>query len=307
MKERIVSECEHHILSESGGKIEFWMTKRLSNEPMHSWMKKALQPLQGALKTIEAKAGQLIEATYVSNESVGRSFDVENVLFYNVRAGNFEKSSRHGLRFRYLKEPVQPSERAEHFPHYQSYRLVEKDTPFLLGQCEKVASYEFRFPSSHKLELNDVWWGSMNVKWEVSDEWKCKLKKEEVLAKFALRVDTQYPKHSNEQYAVSHMKEIFDGIVSAMHRWQNPDDEIVREVGSRLKISYRTLFEKFRNNDHALLGKRELLFKRILKSGRFSINWNPADDMERLIAGELLLCPGEGDEWRFKVEILSVE
>ena len=292
MKRRIVSKSENHLLSESGGKIELWMKERLKHQGLPPCMTKAREKLQYALKTIEAKAGQIIEAKYVSKEARGRFFDVENVLFYNVRVGNFEKSSRHGLRFRYLdEEPPQPPESSAYFPHYQSYELVKKATPFL-NQYNSVASYEFGLPPFQKPELNDVWWGSVNAEWNLNAERKLKLNRGEALERFALRVDARYPQLTGE-YAVRRVKKVFDGIASAMHFWKNPHEELVRKVVCHLKVSSKSVREKFQVNEHALLGERHS-----------SPNWNPADD--RCIAGELLLTPNTEDKWRFKVEILAV-
>ena len=291
-KKRAASECKYHDFQKSDNRVELWMKERLKHQGLPPCMTKAREKLQYALKTIEAKAGQIIEAKYVSKEARGRFFDVENVLFYNVRVGNFEKSSRHGLRFRYLdEEPPQPPESSAYFPHYQSYELVKKATPFL-NQYNSVASYEFGLPPFQKPELNDVWWGSVNAEWNLNAERKLKLNRGEALERFAVRVDARYPQLKGE-YAVRRVKKVFDGIASAMHFWKNPHEKLVRKVVSHLKVSSKSVREKFQVNEHALLGERHS-----------SPNWNPADD--RCIAGELLLTPNTEDKWRFKVEILAV-
>lgn len=297
MKERIVSECEHHILSESGGKIELWTREELPYphgkiKDLPPWVEKALCPLRSELEALDVKPDKIIEARYISLER-GRA-DVENILFYNVRSNtSFRKSSRHGLRFCYVaEEPPKPPESSEDFPHYQSYQLGKIDALFLNG-LQKVASYEFGLPCSHKPELNDVWWGSVNFEWNLKAEWKLKLNRGEVLERFALRVDARYPQLTGE-YAVRRVKKVFDGIASAMHFWKNPHEELVRKVVSHLKVSSKSVREKFQTNEHALLGERHP-----------SQNWNPADD--RCVAGELLISPNTEENWRFKVEILSVE
>ena len=289
-KREIVSECEYYVLSNSGDRVELWMKEELRHQQLSDWMKKARTFLQEELQTLEAQENELTEANYISKN---RKADAENVLFYNVRVGNFKKSSRNGLRFRYLaKEPPQPPESSEYFPHYQSYELVKKATPFL-NQYNSVASYEFGLPPFQKPELNDVWWGSVNAEWNLNAERKLKLNRGEALERFAVRVDARYPQLKGE-YAVRRVKKVFDGIASAMHFWKNPHEKLVRKVVSHLKVSSKSVREKFQVNEHALLGERHS-----------SPNWNPADD--RCIAGELLLTPNTEDKWRFKVEILAVK
>lgn len=285
MRERtIISQSKHHLLAESGGKIELWTARELSNEPKHSWMKKGLKNLQNELGNLNGGNNQIIEAKYISTN---RKADVENVLFYNVRAGNFKESSTNGLRFYYLKEtPPELPKRAECFAHYQSYRMVKKATPFL-SQNESIANYKFSLVPSKKLKLKeDIWWCSMLADWK-------DLKKRE-LNKFGLRVKARALQSSTGEYAVRHVKDVFDGIASAMHVWTN--EKWVKEVSGRVakawKVSPKLVRAKLQNNEHALLGKND--------AGR----WDPADD--RLVAGELLLSPNTKDNWRFEVEILAV-
>ncbi len=297
-----MSECKEYVLSNTNGLVELWMKQRLSNGPLHCWMKKALKSLQIELQTLEANTGQIIEGKYVSSECGGHPSDAENVLFYNVRNTNFIKSSQHGLRFRCLFETLpKPQESSEYFAHYQSYRLVQKDAPFL-GEYENVASYEFH---SSKPELEDVWWGSVKAEWNLTPKWKWKLKKQEDLKKFALRVDARYPQSSTGEYTESRVKKVFDGITSAMHFWENPDEELVSRIVNLkfkcLKVSSKSVREKLQSKNHALLGERELLVK---KNG---ISWNPADDMKRFVAGELRFSENNQKCWLFKVRILSVE
>ncbi|MCY4381554.1 MAG: hypothetical protein OXE44_00190 [Nitrospinae bacterium] len=295
-KHKVVSESKNHVLSNSSGRIELWTRESLpfpagKVSDLPSWVEKTLMPLRGALESLETEQDELIKAEYITQE---RRADVENVLFYNVRKDtSFKKSSRNGLRFYYEDDtPPEPPEREEYYPHYQSYQLVKKETPFLNGY-EKIASYEFALPLSQNPELNDVWWGSVNAEWNLNAERKLKLNRGEALERFAVRVDARYPQLKGE-YAVRRVKKVFDGIASAMHFWKNPHEKLVRKVVSHLKVSSKSVREKFQVNEHALLGERHS-----------SPNWNPADD--RCIAGELLLTPNTEDEWRFKVEILAVK
>ena len=290
MKRRIVSKSENHLLSESGGKIELWMTKRLRNEPNDSWMQKARTCLRKQLKTLKANSDEIIEGIYISRGGGGHSTDVDNVLFYNVRGGYFKESSQHGLRFCYLDEDPPPSGHAKLFAHYQSYKLVNKKEDFsFLRKCRNVASYEFCTIPSQDLKLKeDIWWGSMNTKWNA--------KKGEVLEKFALRVCARYPQSRKKQYVAYDGKDedVFDGIASAMHVWSNEKwvDEVAGRVANAREVSCESVRAKLQNKAHAFLGENK------------NQRWDPADD--RCIAGELLLTPNTEDKWRFKVKILAV-
>ncbi len=302
-KQKIVSQSEHHVLSKFGGKIEIWMKKKLPYpsskvSDLPAWVEKVLKPLRSELQNLEAEPDEIIEARYISTKR-GKA-DVENLLFYNVRklVASFGKSSRHGLRFSYLDRSRYPDEEcprllesSECFAHYKSYQLVKKDAPFFRGKCESVASYEF---SCSKPEPENVWWSSVNAEWSLNPEWKRKMKKG-ALKDFALRVDAQYPQE-REQCAVSHLKKVFDGIVSAMHVWTNEEwvDEVTNRVKrTQQKVSRKLIRAKLQNNDHAFLGENN------------KKRWDPADD--RCVAGELLLSPNTEDKWHFKVDVLSIE
>ena len=266
-------------------------------------MKEARTSLRDKLKTLKANSDEIIDGIYISRECGGHSTDVDNVLFYNVRGDYFKESSRNGLRFRYLaKEPPQPPEssKGKGFAHYQSYELSEVNAPFL-NEYESAASYEFEFVNAPKLKLKeDIWWGFVNddAKWNVSAEWKLKLRQREVLKDFALRADVRYPKSYKKQYVPYHEKDedVFDGIASAMHVWTNQKrvDEVASCVAAAYQeVSCESVRAKLQNNNHAFLGKNN------------KQRWDPADD--KCVAGELLLSPNSKDNWRFKVEILAIE
>lgn len=299
VKAEIVSKSDDHLLRRTGGRIELWMKERLPYASYRSgksllppWVEEALVPLRDNLRALEARPDEIIDARYVSVESSWRA-DVENVLFYNVRSdASFREASRHGLRFRYLAEepPPPPGGRPGRFAHYHCYELVEADSPFL-DECADAARYAFDLESSQKPELNDVWWGSVDAEWEV--------KKQEV-EKFALRVHGLYPKYSGGRHAAvpSQVKKVLDGVACAMHRWENPHEVLVGKAAAHLAhlgVSQRSVREKMRRNRRALLGP-----------AKTSRNWNPEDNMERLVAGELTLAQNEENQWRFEVRVLSV-
>lgn len=289
-----MSECEHYILSKYKSKIELWLKEKLPYpnkvKDLPPWVENALCPLRNELEALNAEQKEIIEAEYISTHLRG---DVENVLFYNIRSNtSFKKSSRHGLRFRYLdRKPRKPPKSAKFFPHYQSYQLVKSDTPFLLDECENIARY--KFDVTHIQIPDDVWWHSVNAGWklkvrvikQLQEDWK-----------FALRIHAWYPQSPTEtrQYAVRHMKKLFDGISSAMHVWTNEEwvNKVAGRVAKAWKVSPNLVRAKLQNNAYALLGPND---KR---------RWDPDDD--RLVAGELLLFPNTKDNWHFEVEILAI-
>ena len=91
--------------------VEAWATERLPFEPK-GWMLE----LRSALRQMRSHNGALLAAVYSSQ--VDAFCDVENVVIYNVGAGNFAATASAGLRLErgYFcpPAPVELSSEAEH-------------------------------------------------------------------------------------------------------------------------------------------------------------------------------------------------
>ena len=99
--------------------VEAWATERLPFEPK-GWMLDLRRELRSALRQMRSHNGALLAAVYSSQ--VDAFCDVENVVIYNVGAGNFAATASAGLRLErgYFcpPAPVELSSEAEHHACY---------------------------------------------------------------------------------------------------------------------------------------------------------------------------------------------
>src|SRR4029077_9442083 len=103
-------------------------TERLPFEPK-GWMLDLRRDLRAALRQMRLRNGALLAAVYGSQ--VDAFCDVENVLIYNVGAGNFATTASAGMRLErgYFCPPA-PVELSGEARHYARYSVASVEQGF---------------------------------------------------------------------------------------------------------------------------------------------------------------------------------
>ncbi len=133
--------------------VEMWSIKRIPFEPK-DWLLELRENMKKSIKQIIPKNQFLLHASYHSN--LRESFDLENILFYNIGASCFSEIVREGIRFErvFSKSPV--DDHSKGFPHYQKYRLQMKQGDFFYWK-RGAPSYDFHSIRIPKLKPEIIW------------------------------------------------------------------------------------------------------------------------------------------------------
>ena len=219
---------------------------------------------------------QLLHAVY---ESQDRSFcDVENILFYNVGEGAFRSSCENGLRFERSFDESHPCpiQLSSHPAHYASYSVVDQRSSLHLRSGKEVCRFSISFKKAELQKCSRVWLATKR-----RADFESSAGEPYIEKPFALRVQMQ-----TEQtiWPAGLLKPLFDGLISALHRHDGTDVvEVTRRLASELGTEANVLQELLHDEQMAVLGERQLLWRR----GKNGVQWNPGDD--HCLAGEIVV------------------
>lgn len=276
--------------------VECWSSARLPFEPTRDWQKAQRQELAQALKLFEAGAGEALSALYLSPSGDDR-FDAENVLFYNVGTAAFKSSAAFGLEFESgVASPPTDVDEDGMGGHYHRYEVRKAKTGFRLwraiGHPIKIsASGDFVLKNDTKPSL--IWHvlkssGSVTPSAKLSPS-----------AKFALVVTIRGGGATlNLATAV---KPLFDGIISAFHRYVGNDLDLVSSrLADHLNQGPDAIASLLLDERLALLDDRTVVHAR-----GDGVQWNPKDD--DCVAGAVYFEPGSRQSSGFDLEIEVTE
>jgi hypothetical protein len=246
----------------SGGVVEFWTVRAISNEPT-DYMREARDTLRNALRKLSAQENEIVEAQFSGDAAKS---DVENLLFYNLRPGTFENCAATGLRFSQSHKTLHDA------PAGMKCRYVYRLTSRKSTKRKPIVSLEFslpRFNSSSK--VHEIW---------------CAAKQGSASAPnsgvhsgpFDLRVKVTGNVQTN---AASLVKRLFDGIISSLHFDPGPDEEAIKRLSTACSERPCKIRAMLGCNATAILGQKDTLVSPTSKY----VKWSPADD--RCAAGEL--------------------
>ena len=284
-------------VKETGRLVELWSTERLPFEPK-GWLKDMRGDLREALMKLECSPDEILHATYVSG--VDQACDAENILFYNVGASYFARSSSNGLRFEraFSEPPPPPRLLKERVLHYQFYGPAKRQDGFAYWRSRsKLVQWEM---SSEALgpstSATSIWYwmkrGMSGTTAAIEGE----------PSRFGLSVTL----HASSGWVLNPaalIKPLFDGIIAAFH---SHDGSMLEQVSDRLArkldVDASEVAGHLLSDSVAVLGSRRLVWP----WGK-SVQWNPADD--RCVAAELLLYTGKNRNglWRLSGELFELD
>ena len=277
--------------------VELWSIKRLPFEPK-GWLKRMREDLREAVLMIECDSDEVLHATYMSN--VNQACDAENILFYNVGASYFTRSSSGGLRFEraFLEPPPLPRPLKERFGHYQFYGPAKRRDGFVYWRSRsKLVQWEM---SSEALgpstSATSIWYWMKRGLGETGG----------VIVREPSRFGLSVTLHAPSGWVLNPaalIKPLFDGIIAAFHSHDGSMLEQVSDrVARKLDVDASEVAGHLLSDSVAVLGSRRLVWP----WGK-SVQWNPADD--RCVAAELVVYTDKNRNglWRLSGELFEVD
>lgn len=210
-------------------------------------------------------------------ETVG---DIENNLFYNFGLDCFTQFTDKGVRFEKMSSKSEDS-----LFHYR-YSLVGVSSDFRNYNVRKIA--EWKDIELDSLNSHRVWY---NVRSQINSK-QVNSNTDLIIGNFGLKVRLYTNAEVN---SIDAIKPVFDGIISAFHKYEPLNIERYSKLSEELKVDINSLMEL--NSYRSLLGNRTLLTK--------NLQLNPADD--RCIVGELVKYPTKNNSvYSADIEVLEL-
>ena len=144
-------------INQENNLVEMWSKKRMPFEPK-GWLLELREDMKKSIKQIISRKQAILHASYHSK--IIESFDLENILFYNIGASSFSAVVREGIRFERLFANAPTVEGTEEFPHYQKYQLQNKQGDFLYWK-RGVPSYHFHSITIPKIKPEIIWYSML--------------------------------------------------------------------------------------------------------------------------------------------------
>lgn len=277
----------YKIISDSN-QVMVWSSRRLPFEP-RGWLVLLRKEIRDAVGKLDCRNSLVLDGIFSSLDA--DTFDVENVLFYNVGVGYFKDSARNGIRFQRVRSspPTHPS-LANNLTHYQRYRLTRRDENFsewlkgrTLASWDRIPMKQGTLPGVESI------WDSMrsssekiNTTGRIADR------------EFGLTVIIHPPSSDTRLNLASRIKGVFDGVLAGFHQHDGSAQEIGKILARKINKQPDQILSQLSDGSYNLLGKRRLVWLR----GN-GVQWNPADD--RCVAGELFLGSNSSDQSNYEL------
>ena len=238
--------------------VRFWSKTRLPFEP-RGQLREARDSLRTEIETLIPSPGYILSAKYQSLDQ--EFFDVENILFYNVGTAAFRSAAGEGLHFERLHAAPPLSSCGRQFSHYHEYRL-DKISPG--PDREPECSLDFTIPRlSSSTKPHEIWWLA-----STAGNTSC----QEFFSPFEMRVIIHSPSPFHNLASV--IKPLLDGVISAFHCDETPNDDAVNRLAEKTGWPVANILHRLRSPRTPVLGPR-----RLLDAYRDFIKWNPADEL----------------------------
>lgn len=229
--------------------VRAWNTTRLSFEPKGEQLVYRAQ-LRQALLDLKPSDSALLCAEYATPDS--DFADLENVLLYNLGWRYYRHLAANGLVCRRIVS----GDRLHHVVYH--LRRPSSDAPFKGSAIARAVASKPAYP-----EGPAGWWAAFRPAIHV-------LKAAQPVDEFT--VTAEIGTGWNVSRAVSSLKPMLDGLISALHAHDGSNkDHIVRNL-EHLSDPYE-VWEALNNDDTAVLGQR-----RLVRPHGKGIAWNPADE-----------------------------
>lgn len=249
-----------------------------------------------AIKELEWQDNSALCARYGATQTANTSFDVENVLFYNVGTKHFHSLTKQRIIF----EAVPPAEIIamqkqwaipDLYSHYYEYTIHPSST-ILPPTGELLAEWN-SIPFCKCSGLTPaLCWKTVKAsaeKFIVYDRIDCEKKDH-----FSLLLKIEKPSNVNIRIA-SAMKPLLDGLICAFHS-SSFDQHELTYFANKLCCD-DALLKSDRLN---ILGNRKCKY---IQGYPNNVKWNPADDLCRHVDISIT----SGNEWKLSGKIFKAE
>ncbi|WP_459622468.1 hypothetical protein [Burkholderia sp. 3C] len=237
-----------------GEVIEMWTTRRLPYIDRQTTVERAaLERLRRALRLLPDDRTTILSARYTSSND--GSFDVENVLAYNVGMSAFRGAARRGIIFERIRATPPTSPSGSLYDHHHAYELIPLPPRPIDG-----TTITFDLPST--CDVDNVWWAVANSP---------SIAGSAISDRFALHVEVGLLGRAS---LPTTLKKLLDGIVAGLQADPDLDAEAVRRLSQRMSRSPEVVAARLTAPANAVLGLRP----RLLFARRNSVQWNPGDD-----------------------------
>ena len=273
------------------GMVQVFSKERISYQPQ-DWRKEFRDALRCALSQLKTSAeNQYLIASYCGTGT--GSFDLENVLFYNIGSAPFRQfaANRIFAENRFHQGTNTTDEEVE-FPHRYVYKICDSQSPTdFWGNYTLAAEWEFlSIPVSLSSNKAVVYWralkenpGKVHSYHRIPD------------SNFGVKIKLSVPKTKTVNLTTV-IKTMLDGVICAFH---SADQCLQKESGliaSRLEVPKQQLL----STDNDILGVCRFIYS---YRGN-SVKWNPQDN--RCFAFEIEVEHNDDGVCRFSGEIYDL-
>ena len=213
----------------------------------------AVQRLRRALKLLPDDKSQILAGRYTS--SAEGSFDVENVLAYNIGMSAFRGAALRGMSFERVRAVPPTSPSGLQFDHHHAYTPTRPPPRPRDGQT-------ITFDLPRVCDVDNVWWAVAG-----SPSPTCA----PISGRFALHVEVGLTARAG---LPNSLKKLLEGIVAGLQADPEPAMEGVRRLSQRLSLPANLVAARLTAPSSAVLGPRP----RFLWARGNSVQWNPGDD-----------------------------
>lgn len=273
--------------------VELWSKRRLPFEPK-GWLKTMRGQLRDALRQIQFTNNTFLQSTYVSLDT--GSFDVENVLLYNVGVASFRHLCRNGLSFerKVRTVPDCPTSLNDMSMHYHRYELVPPSPVDDISHGVRVAKWR----DLHCPPLTQD--TKPHVLWSLLRRHRVVTATRPFMGRFGLELELFVP-HETSVHIAAIVKPLVDGVVCAFHSHDGSDLPIVSSrLSSVTGYPVQEIQSLLMAPDMAKLGQIKLVHPRSR-----GVQWNPAD--HRCEKAQVKVSYGTQCQWTLNGRICALE
>jgi hypothetical protein len=261
------------VVRSSDVRADGWADRPLPFEPEGS-MRDYRQALRRALADLDPERGAVLLGRYASRDT--RRRDVENLLLYNLGLSAFAHLHPQEVVLTRSPTPAPPPEGdPEVLRYHHRYDLVASALPAAGADViARLAPVPLRRP----VTVEKIWYdvcasGTLEVERRLEGPGD----------QLSLDLTLHRPPGSGPPAMLGMIKVLVDGVVSALHRHDGSQVELLAErLSGRLAVPVDHVARRL-TVDGGVLGRRKLLWPY-----RDFVQWNPADDaIARLRVGTM--------------------
>lgn len=280
-------------IEKSSQRIELWSTKRLQFEPK-GWMKQMREELRDNLKEINPIQNGVLYCSFFTREE-NTTFDVENVLLYNVGSGAFSKISTKQVFMERTFESSPFIKNSSNLKHYHLYSYTKADNIFPFWKKDEIIfEWSGLQVSSLKDKPHEYWY---NMK-KLQTKKRYKSLVEDTPFGISINIGVPVSKTVN---LIGICKPLLDGIISALHNYSGTEiDDMAMRLSSLLGKDKFEIANLLMGDQIAILESKE-----VVRRYQKGVQWNPSDDVCYQI--QLTTFKSNGANWEISGEVYTLK